>query len=61
MELLRFSYVGAGSAEFGKNESTGRDGVIVGKDGSSTKLARDFIAALGMHRHWDREAIPVPA
>ena len=61
MELLRFSYVGAGSAEFGKNESTGRDGVIVGKDGSATKLARDFIAALGMHRHWDREAISVPA
>ena len=61
MELLRFSYVGAGSAEFGKNESTGLDGVIVGKDGSATKLARDFIAALGMHRHWDREAISVPA
>jgi catalase len=58
-ELLAVTYVGAEfkNEEGVSNPQAGADpGLIVSKAGDARNVANDFIAAIALHRHWDREA-----
>jgi catalase len=59
VDLLKLSYISAAGA--GGNGGLASEGVIIGKNGSEPQFAREFIKAMAKHRHWNREAVPVPA
>jgi catalase len=59
VDLLRASTVAGPKAAEGEFADPG---VVTGKDGGVRDVAEAFVAAMALHRHWEREvASPVPA
>lgn len=53
IQVLETTYFAKKLAEDNDKETVMREGVIIGSDAS--KLAKQFIAAIAMHRFWERE------
>jgi catalase len=59
-ELLQATFFNQNLPGTGKNETAGREGVIVG--GDTKELSKQFIDAIKKHRFWEREKVrKVPA
>jgi len=53
MQVLEATYFAKKLPEDNKTETVMREGVIIGSDAS--KLSKQFISAIAMHRFWERE------
>ncbi len=56
-EILRLARLSVGTPSDGSNgeDQMNDTGVVVGSNGELKGLATEFIQAIAMHRHWDRE------
>ncbi len=59
--LLRMACLGRDGSDHEGDRTTEEEGLIIGREGESNRVAIKFINAMAQHRHWARELNAQPA
>jgi catalase len=55
LKATQLGAIGAVDSKEGSNKVHSQDGVVTGRSAPTSKVAAEFIKAIGNHRFWDRE------